>query len=344
MADPSSLSMSPCNFGAPPIPPGSKFFVNVTPLQDVRGLPGRIGGISAYEASPRTVTDQFSQYLCLDPNERTAPSHNPSQDDLVALERILRNAALSGDSQLLVSLNAQPAIEDGSGNLLPLLPPPPSYLASDPAKLFGLLRGAGIHQLMSFPIARFNGIGLPPGAQIRFADPSRWFQAGAMESRLFTISTNGKQYYSWDAHSPVGKTPHDFYHINQKGMYGVFGQSNHAPIVGPRLFQAKQLRYLKIGGRVFLVVGVVVDTAQMGSAAVESYQRGSVKPIAAQSIRTAGRWAMAWAGAKAGMAAGGLAGVESGPGMVLTAIGGGLIGGTAGYFGADWIADWIYED
>jgi hypothetical protein len=44
------------------------------------------------------------------------------------------------------------------------------------------------------------------------------------------------------------------------------------------------------------------------------------------------------------MALGGLAGVETGPGMVLTAIGGGLIGGTAGYFGADWIADWIYED
>ena len=39
-----------------------------------------------------------------------------------------------------------------------------------------------------------------------------------------------------------------------------------------------------------------------------------------------------------------MAGVETGPGMVLTAIGGGIAGGIAGYMGADWIADWIYED
>jgi hypothetical protein len=44
------------------------------------------------------------------------------------------------------------------------------------------------------------------------------------------------------------------------------------------------------------------------------------------------------------MALGAAAGVETGPGMVLTAIGGGLIGGVAGYFGGDWVADFIYED
>lgn len=93
-----------------------------------------------------------------------------------------------------------------------------------------------------------------------------------------------------------------------------------------------------------LVVGIVVDTVEMGGAAVESYKQGSIKPVSAQAIRTAGGWTLAWAGAKAGVALGGLAGVETRPGMVLTAIGGGLIGGVAGYFGADWIADWIYED
>jgi len=31
-------------------------------------------------------------------------------------------------------------------------------------------------------------------------------------------------------------------------------------------------------------------------------------------------------------------------GMVLTAIGGGMLGGVAGYFGGDWIADFSYED
>jgi len=127
-------------------------------------------------------------------------------------------------------------------------------------------------------------------------------------------------------------------------MYQLFGESNHAGLTGAQLVQAKQLRYLKIGGRVSLVVGVVVDTVQLASAAVESYDKNSAKPFAAQAIRTAGSWAGAWAGAKAGVALGGLAGIETGPGVVLTAIGGGLIGGAAGYFGGDWIADWVCEN
>lgn len=39
-----------------------------------------------------------------------------------------------------------------------------------------------------------------------------------------------------------------------------------------------------------------------------------------------------------------MAGVETGPGVVLTAIGGGLVGGVAGYFGGNWIADWLFDD
>ena len=88
-----------------------------------------------------------------------------------------------------------------------------------------------------------------------------------------------------------------------------------------------------------MVVGVIIDTAQLAAAGVTSYQQGSAKPVAAQAVRAGTGWALAWAGAKAGMALGAVAGVETGPGMVLTAIGGGLIGGVAGYFGGDWIAD-----
>jgi len=36
------------------------------------------------------------------------------------------------------------------------------------------------------------------------------------------------------------------------------GQADHAALTGPALMQAKQLRYLKIGGRIFLVAGVGV--------------------------------------------------------------------------------------
>ncbi|WP_218188325.1 hypothetical protein, partial [Desulfosarcina cetonica] len=223
---------------------------------------------------------------------------------MIKIEGILRQTALSTEDRVLVGLNALPAIEDGSGSLLPFVPPSSPKQGANRGDLFGLVRGAGAYQLTSFPVARFNGVSLPPGMRIRFADASRWLQPGVMESRLFTIFTNGKQFYSWDAHTPVGKTPHSFYHVNQKGMFATFSHGNHAPLTGPQLIQAKQLRYLKIGGRVFLVVGIVVDTVQMGSAVAESYQQGSVKPVAAQTLRTAGGWAMAWAGAKAGVALG----------------------------------------
>ena len=204
--------------------------------------------------------------------------------------------------------------------------------------------GGGIYQLTSFPISRFNGIPLPLDSRIRFADPMRWLGKG-MESRLFTISIDGtKKFFSWDAHFPVGNTPHSYYHVNQKGMFSVFGEADHAAIGATALVQAKQLRYLKIGGRVFLVVGVVIDTVQLGAAGYDSYQQRSVKPIAKQVVRTATGWAAAWAGAKAGIAVGAVAGVETGPGLVLTAIGGGVIGGVAGYFGGNWIADWLFEN
>lgn len=91
------------------------------------------------------------------------------------------------------------------------------------------------------------------------------------------------------------------------------------------LVQAKQLRYIKIGGRVFLVVGVVVDGIQLGGVTHQSIEQKSVKPIAAQTVRTGGSWGGAWLGAKLGIAAGAMAGVETGPGMVLTAIASALV-------------------
>jgi hypothetical protein len=127
-------------------------------------------------------------------------------------------------------------------------------------------------------------------------------------------------------------------------MHAVFGHSSHTNIGGAQLVQAKQLRYLKFGGRLFLVVGIVVDTVQLGAATVESIEKETPRPVLAQAIRTGGSWAMAWAGAKAGVLIGGAAGIETGPGLVLTAIGGGILFGIAGYMGADWIADFIYED
>jgi hypothetical protein len=259
------------------------------------------------------------------------------------MELAMREAALAGNETFLLGLQATPATEGSSGGLTPFLS---GYGDSGQSGLIpSIPRGLGAYQLTSFPISRFNGIQLPAGSRIRFADPARWLK-GALESRLVSISVDGtkNKVFAWDAHAPVGQASHGFYHVNQQGMYNVFNQSNHGPITGTALIQAKQLRYLKIGGRVFLVAGVVIDTVQLAAAATESYQTASVKPVGKQAVRVATGWAAAWAGAKAGVAVGALAGVETGPGVVLTAIGGGLVGGVAAYFGGNWIADWLFDD
>jgi hypothetical protein len=308
------------------LPHSKGIALEITPLGTPLPLMGRVRGVCAAEASPRETTSLYSGHIRPDANVCTS---DLSAQTLVELEQQLRTAVQSGNDRMLLGLFAQPAFEESSGVL--------------GAIAVGAGR-AGTYQLMQFPISRFSGIPLPADSRIRFADPGRWF-GGGMESRLFTISVGEtKKYFSWDAHNPAGKTAHDFYHVNQKGMFNVFGASDHHGLAGAALIQAKQLRYLKIGGRVFLVVGVIVDTAQMGGAVVESYEKRSAAPVAAQTVRTVGGWAAAWAGAKAGMAVGALAGVETGPGMVLTAIGGGFVGGMAGYFGADWIADFVYEN
>jgi hypothetical protein len=89
------------------------------------------------------------------------------------------------------------------------------------------------------------------------------------------------------------------------------------------------------------VIGFVMTGVDLGVAATKSVRVGSVKPIAAESIRQAGSWAAAWGGIKLGAAAGALVGIETGPGAVLFAAGGAVVGGFSGYLGFDWVADQI---
>lgn len=88
-------------------------------------------------------------------------------------------------------------------------------------------------------------------------------------------------------------------------------------------------------------VGIVMSAYDLGKAGAQSYQQRSARPIAAEAVRQGGSWAAAWAGMKLGALTGGVVGIETGPGAIVTAAAGGLIGGIAGYFGADWIADKI---
>jgi hypothetical protein len=89
------------------------------------------------------------------------------------------------------------------------------------------------------------------------------------------------------------------------------------------------------------VVGLVMTAVDVSHAIDKSAAQQSIKPIAAETIRQAGGWAVAWAGAKLGAAGGAALGIETGPGAILTGAIGGLVGGFAGYWGFDWIADHI---
>ncbi len=91
-------------------------------------------------------------------------------------------------------------------------------------------------------------------------------------------------------------------------------------------------------------VGLILSAYDLGKAGVQSYEQNSVKPIAAESVRQVGGWASSIAGMKLGAAAGAVVGIETGPGAVVTAAIGGLVGGVGGYFAFDWIADHIHEN
>lgn len=218
------------------------------------------------------------------------------------------------------------------------------------AALAGAFR-SGTYQLGTYPISRFTGVTVPPGTRIRFASPtwpSQWkFRPGLpRDTRLFEVFEPGtKRFFAWDGHAPVGNSPHPFYHSHQKGMANLFGATGaHGNIPATGLPAARGLRYARIGTRVFLIVGVAADAVALGQSIDTSIERGTPRPALAQAVRTVGSWGGAWAGAKLLCAGGALATVETGPGAVLGCIAGGVVGGFAGYIGADWIADMIEPD
>jgi len=95
------------------------------------------------------------------------------------------------------------------------------------------------------------------------------------------------------------------------------------------------------GAQVLCGVGVVLTAYDLEQAGQRSYQQGSVRPLAAETVRQVGGWAGAWAGMEIGGGVGAAAGIETGPGALVTGLIGGLVGGYAGFTGADWASCWI---
>lgn len=91
-------------------------------------------------------------------------------------------------------------------------------------------------------------------------------------------------------------------------------------------------------------MSIALTAYDLDQATEKSINTGSVKLIAAEVVRQAGGWGGAIAGAKVGVIAGAAVGIESGPGAVITGLIGDIFFGTAGYLGADWVADYIDEN
>lgn len=106
----------------------------------------------------------------------------------------------------------------------------------------------------------------------------------------------------------------------------------------------KTTKTIAQGARVVQVLGIAFTAYDLTTAGQESIRVGNAKPISAEAIRQAGGWGAAWAGFKVGGAAGAALGIETGPGAVISGLIGGIVVGAAGYFGADWVADHIYEN
>lgn len=87
--------------------------------------------------------------------------------------------------------------------------------------------------------------------------------------------------------------------------------------------------------------GILLSAWDMKNATVQSYDEGSIKPLARESVHQVSGWSGAFMGARLGVAAGALVGIETGPGAVITAGVGGLIGAVAGFFGAEWINQYL---
>ncbi len=126
--------------------------------------------------------------------------------------------------------------------------------------------------------------------------------------------------------------------IPSRAVSQVEGASLPEAVAGEQAF-ARNLRFFRYGGRVLLVVGAGMSMYRVASAPPEQQGR-----VAAQE---AGGWALSLpagaAGAEAGAALGGALGIETGPGAIVLAAFGALVGGAIGFFGGQEAADELYN-
>jgi hypothetical protein len=176
--------------------------------------------------------------------------------------------------------------------------------------------------------------------------PGERFYIDIKKAEAAGVKIHSTQEIIADLHRLLREQPHLEHRINTllKVIDRVEGEvmlEDHVPATavktGGMMIATRSLRFVQ-------TVGMVLTVYDLGNASVKSVKTDSVRPIAAESIRQVGGWAGALAGAKIGGMIGVAVGIETGPGAIITGGIGALIFGTAGYFGADWIADHIDEN
>jgi len=124
------------------------------------------------------------------------------------------------------------------------------------------------------------------------------------------------------------------------------GELQAAQTAARSRWPGRVLKGARIGGRVFIAIGVAADIYEFATA--ENKARTITTIVGGWAGAAGGAWAGAKLGGLGGAGVGScFAGVGAGPGAAIGGIGGSIIGGIGGYFGGRAITrtvyDWIFE-
>lgn len=126
----------------------------------------------------------------------------------------------------------------------------------------------------------------------------------------------------------------NYMHWNQRGVSSKFGGISDSTRVG---FGTKAIGYgfktLKIIGKPLIVLGIIAD----------GYSIYTAEDRVGEAISVAGGWGGAYGGAYGGALLAGALCSFTGPGALLCAGAGAVVGGIGGYFAGEQFADLIYE-
>jgi hypothetical protein len=189
------------------------------------------------------------------------------------------------------------------------------------------MAGPGVASVARIPIPGTNGLAVE-------LSPRGFVPQGSSTSTVFIQDVAGKKHLRLDYGYNIRTQTID-YHWNQKGTFNTFGIADHTTVGTAGRVAYKAAKYLKYGGRVLLVVGIVSDAWSIVT---------SSKPLR-QTAKVVGGWAGAWGGCEVGGAALGAAGtaIEPGGGTAVGGFFGCIGGGIGGYFFGSKVGGFIYD-